>query len=75
VKKTLIIIGILLLALVTILLITNKVAKGSAKEDKESAWFWFESCGQKEMAIEITLDQATVYSATFPICKHSRESS
>lgn len=74
-KKTVIIIGMLFLALVTILLITIKVEKGSATGNEESVWFWFESCGQKEMVIEITLDHATVYSAIFPICKHTRDSS
>jgi len=75
VKRTLIIIGMLFLALVTILLITIKVEKGSAKGNEESVWFWFENCGQKEMAIEINLDQVPVYSATFSICKHTRDSS
>ncbi len=84
-KKTAIITVVIVLALGMILLVgkrppaerTNdqQVAANAAKNRPELFWFWFESCGYKQMMVEVTFDRRTVYHTAVPICKRGRGAS
>ncbi len=37
-------------------------------------WFWFKSCGEPRMTLQVSLDGATIFGSSFPICKGKRSS-
>jgi hypothetical protein len=62
-----------MIAALKIVILVALVTESMAAE-KESVWFWFQSCGAAKMRLEVTLDGAAVYNTTVPICKRVRDS-
>lgn len=45
----------------------------SAESQEQRVWFWFTSCGNEALVLQVTLDGEPLYRATIPICQATRE--